>query len=269
MNKEPLLIACDPELFVMKDGKISSIAGILGYGKLNKLDTGKGVRLQEDNVLLEFDIDPCKTLAAFDGLVSDALLICKDVAKTHGFELAMGVSSHNYSPEEIALFPSSAKEFGCSSDLNVLTTRMNPVPMPRKGLRTAGGHVHIGFVDHMGLETEYAKSEKRQEVGIMCDFMLGLPSLFEDKNDLRRTLYGQAGAIRNKEYGIEYRTLSNYWLENHRKDVYNRVTKIVELVKNDHAKEIFNMISPFGVQDAINKGDRNMAESYLKILETV
>lgn len=269
MKNEPLLIACDPELFVKKDGKISSIAGVLGYGKMNKLDTGKGVRLQEDNVLLEFDIDPCKTERQFDELVNDALLICKDVAGDHGFELAMGVSSHNYTPAEVELFPTSAKEFGCSSDINVLTTRINPVPVPRKGLRTAGGHVHVGFIDHMGLESEHCKVEKRQEVGILCDYLLGLPSLMEDDNDLRRSLYGKAGAIRNKEYGIEYRTLSNYWLEKHRKDIFQRTTKVVDLVKGGHAKEIFNMISPFSVQEAINKGDRSMAESYLKILEKV
>lgn len=272
MNKiitQPLLVGADPELFVKKGGQISSIAGILGYGKYNKLDTGKGVRLQEDNVLLEFDIDPCEDFEKFDSLMKDALLLCKDVASKYGFELAMGVSSHNYTKEEVALFPDTAKEFGCSSDLNVLTTRINPVPTPRQGLRTAGGHVHIGFLDHMGLELDYKKSEARQEVGILCDYMLGLPSLLEDDNDLRRKLYGKAGAIRNKEYGIEYRTLSNYWIEDHREDVYTRILKVVDLVKNGHAKEVFNMISPFSVQDAINKGDRIMAESYLKILEGV
>jgi hypothetical protein len=266
---EALLVACDPELFVMKGDKISSIAGILGYGKHNKLDTGKGVRLQEDNVLLEFDIDPCKSFNEFDNLMKDAIHLCEDVAKKHGFKLAMGVASHNYSSEELSKLPDSAKEFGCSSDVNILTGRRNPVPEPRHGLRTAGGHVHIGFLDNFNLGSEHEKEEKRQEVGIMCDYLLGLPSLFEDSNDLRRSLYGKAGAVRKKEYGIEYRTLSNYWIGEHRQPIWERVNKVVDLVKEGHAKEIFNMVSPFSVQDAINKGDRLMAEQYLKILEGI
>ena len=46
------------------------------------------------------------------------------------------------------------------------------------------------------------------------DFFLGLPSVLYDADTERRKLYGKAGAMRYKPYGVEYRTLSNAWLKN-------------------------------------------------------
>ena len=46
----------------------------------------------------------------------------------------------------------------------------------------------------------------------MLDVYLGLDSLTYDKDVERRELYGKAGAFRPKEYGVEYRVLSNAWL---------------------------------------------------------
>ena len=34
-----------------------------------------------------------------------------------------------------------------------------------------------------------------------------------DTDQKRRTLYGKAGAYREKSYGVEYRTLSSFWLK--------------------------------------------------------
>lgn len=45
------------------------------------------------------------------------------------------------------------------------------------------------------------------------DFYLGLPSLLFDNDNKRRQMYGQPGSYRPKPYGVEYRVLSNKWLE--------------------------------------------------------
>jgi hypothetical protein len=45
------------------------------------------------------------------------------------------------------------------------------------------------------------------------DFYLGLSSLIYDKDTKRRTMYGAQGAFRPKPYGVEYRVLSNAWLQ--------------------------------------------------------
>ncbi|OYV41139.1 MAG: hypothetical protein B7Z80_02685 [Rhodospirillales bacterium 20-64-7] len=45
------------------------------------------------------------------------------------------------------------------------------------------------------------------------DYFLGIHSLLWDKDGTRRKLYGKAGAFRPKPYGMEYRVLSNRWLD--------------------------------------------------------
>ena len=48
------------------------------------------------------------------------------------------------------------------------------------------------------------------------DYTLGLDSLLLDSDTRRRSMYGRAGSFRFKEYGIEYRTLSNFWIKNNK-----------------------------------------------------
>jgi len=43
------------------------------------------------------------------------------------------------------------------------------------------------------------------------DIFLGLPSILQEPENQRKQLYGKAGAFRFKEYGGEYRTISNYY----------------------------------------------------------
>ena len=78
---------------------------------------------------------------------------------------------------------------------------VNPKPTCEdKNLRSCGGHVHVG-----------TKHDPIHVVKAM-DIYLGVPSLKLDPDKQRRKLYGKAGAFRFKSYGVEYRTLSNFWI---------------------------------------------------------
>src|SRR3546814_15106496 len=62
------------------------------------------------------------------------------------------------------------------------------------------------------------------------DWYLGLWSLGKDKDKVRRSLYGKAGACRIKPYGVEYHVLSNFWIKNKksRLETWNRMVKGIE-----------------------------------------
>jgi hypothetical protein len=66
------------------------------------------------------------------------------------------------------------------------------------------------------------------------DLFLGVPSTVMDKGTLRRQLYGKAGSFRQKPYGCEYRTLSNFWIFNPDliKWVYDQTEKAISFVNS-------------------------------------
>lgn len=262
-----LLIATDAELFVKdaKSGIITSIAGVLGADKHNKKTITSDVRLQEDNVLLEFDTNPHDNLGDFMGNVAKAMVISEQEAGKLGMEVVPNTCSHIYSDDELKSFHPDAFVFGCDPDFNALTGGMNQKPVAANaGLRTAGAHIHFGY-DTIQEVTQ----QSRQIIGVMCDYMMGLPSLILDPDTRRRELYGKAGAVRFKPYGVEYRTLSNFWLFDsaNRKFVFDQAHKAFEAFRSGSFQELVARISPNAVQAAINANDKRLAEEYLSVLQ--
>lgn len=266
MSKSILDLAADPEIFVkIPGGHITSVAGKLGCTKDKKLDLGN-VRLQEDNVLVEFDIDAASDFQGFNSLILKGIEESKKSVEAIGLQLAKGVSSHIYTPEQISSFHPSALEFGCSEDFNGLTGETNPKPQANDpGLRSAGGHIHFGFCKDMEVSPE-----NQMWMTIMCDYQLGLASLLLDSDTRRRELYGKASTIRYKEYGIEYRTLSNFWIfeERNRRWAWDQAVKAYELAKDrQNARMLTSMVNPYEIQRVINTGDLAMAEQYIRLME--
>ena len=261
-----LLLASDPELFTRTScGKLSSVAGKLGCDKYNKIDLGS-IRLQEDNVLVEFDIDPSDNFAGFNALIKRGIAESEKAIKPHGLEIAKNICSHIYTTEELNSFDPSAFVFGCEPDFNGLTGMKNPRPVAvDAGLRSAGGHIHFGFDDKVSVG-----GMEQMAMTIMCDFFLGLPSVLLDNDTRRRELYGKAGSIRYKPYGIEYRTLSNFWIfsDKGRKWAWDQGNKAYNFIKDiNDARMLASMVSPDEVQRVINQDDKVMAEQYIKLME--
>lgn len=260
-------LASDPEMFAqsLETGRLTSVAGMLGADKHNKKSLTDDVRIQEDNVLVEFDINPHSNFEDFNVNMQLGVDLCrKEVAKI-GQDVAVGISSHIFSAEELQSFHKSAFEFGCEPDYNALTGMRNPKPAAADaGLRTAGGHIHFGYDQHQPVDTDSQKI-----LGVMCDYFLGLPAMLIDEDDRRRELYGKAGACRFKPYGIEYRTLSNFWVfeEAKRQWAWAQAQKAYESMSSGQFSELILIVSPEDVQRVINNNDRKMAEQLVFRLE--
>lgn len=106
-----------------------------------------------------------------------------------------------------------SKEFGCAPSFNLYNgeARIGVDPsIYRK--RSAGGHIHIGLGKSSPLY------ENRERLIPLMDCLVGLTSVLVDRdegNKIRRQVYGRAGEYRLPDHGIEYRTLSNFWLRSY------------------------------------------------------
>ncbi len=260
MTNRIMLIGADPEILISKLGEMSHCIGILG-GSKEKPRPVTGGAVQEDNVAFEFNIDPTSDRIIFRDRVKSVMQQGIDIL---GPDFAItDLASHIYTPEQLANMPEAAMVFGCDPDLNALTGRLNPAPRSANlGLRSAGGHIHLGFGEDQELDDNI-----RRIAGVMCDYHLGLPSLLLDTDTRRRELYGKAGAMRSKSYGMEYRTLSNFWV--HSDDnifwAFDQAKKAYESI--DNFREISSIFSPAQVQDVINSNNKVLAEEMIRTME--
>jgi hypothetical protein len=212
INGEPVTIGADPEIFIHKQGRfVNPFQIIPGTKEAPHLVEGGAV--QVDGMALEFNIDPVTTYDQFQyklDKVYETLMKMVD-----GYEV--NTSPVITLPEDI---PEDQKIMGCSPDLNVYTEESNPPPPADTNIRAAGGHIHIGGFLSTDAHTNYKNC---LQLGKLMDKYVGVYSLLWDKDDSRRAIYGKAGSIRLKPYGMEYRVLSNQWLFN------KRITKFVFL----------------------------------------
>lgn len=254
-----LKIGSDPELFVTKNNNIIPVCGLIGGLK------GKPVELQEggvleDNVLAELNVVPSTTSCEF--IQRHEMLMAQVKEKYNlGFSKRASYTFPAYSLDQ---YP-QAQEFGCGADYNALTGKMNPKPNPvNGGFRTAGGHIHIGWSE-VGTVTKLTQ----RKMGVLCDYFLGLESVIKDPDTDRRSLYGKAGAVRFKKYGLEYRTLSNFWLFSVA-DMDWAFTQSVKAYESlDKFDLIINTVSPDLVQEAINTSNVALASDLLAQLKEV
>lgn len=251
MEKKTTLIGADPELFLINlDGKFISSIGLIGGSKERPKSIGNGCAVQEDNVAVEFNIAPAENVDAFVSSCQYALShLTNQVAEKNLF-LSI-TASKSFDADQLK--DPKAKHFGCDPDFNAWTKRRNDSPAAKdKNLRSAGGHIHIGT------------PLNKIQIARWCDVTMGLPSVLEDSDQQRRLLYGKAGSFRGKPYGVEYRTLSNYWLKDtkYMRAVYGRALKAVWAVEQGHMLD-----DELGsrIQMAINDSNTALADELIGV----
>ena len=265
-NSRNIKIGSDPEMFVIRNGAIAHCIGLLGGDKENPRKVHLGA-VQEDNVLFEYNTEPTSIVEDFKNSIQ---LVKEQGLEILGSEYSFSTaSSHIFTPQELALMPESAFEFGCSPDYNALTGNQNPRPAAADpGLRSAGGHIHIGW-DHL-CESDKSLNMTdgfKRKIIVMADYFLGLPLTIEDPDTRRQELYGKAGACRLKSYGAEYRTPSNFWTHSvaMQEFVFSQTKKIMDM--HEQFAEMTSKVSPVDIQNAINSGNKKLMEAYMKTLK--
>lgn len=201
-----ILVGADPELFMQDaQGAFVSAIGRIGGSKRapRPLPLGDGFAVQEDNVAVEFNIPPADSREQFVNYINRTMSFLSDEVGKLGLHFVNVSATNKWSAEDMA--HPAAHEFGCDPDFNAWDGgKRNPRPKATDTtLRTCGGHVHVGL--------KMRSMEQMLKAVKMMDLFTSVPAQIMDHGELRKQLYGKAGAFRKKPYGFEYRSLSNFW----------------------------------------------------------
>jgi hypothetical protein len=236
---------CDPEL-MLKDGNtyISAINVVQGSPE-HRLEI-QGHEFYYDNVLAEFAMKPATSKKeALDNLreclelYAEVVNPCKLVAQ-----------AYQAYPDNIwgKLDPDTGEPIaataGCAVDRCGYVVKNMTAPkeiIQNSTDRSGGGHVHLG---DERLLREYGLY--LAPTAVLMDLFLGIPSLFLDKDPTsaqRRQIYGQAGRFRICDYGMEYRTLGNFWLKSPKVAalIYDLCEFVCDLASTDEIHEFVDV----------------------------
>jgi hypothetical protein len=254
MSKLQITMGADPEMFLSKDGDYVAVQPYIDGTKDNpQMLPSRLGNAQRDNVAIEFGVKPAASKLEFIQNIGTTLKELMDLLP-EGVELNVIPSAHFPKAE---LTHMECQEFGCSPDFNAWTMDMNDVPegAAEGTFRSCGGHIHIGMPEGYTLSDEW-----RWAVIRGMDTVLGILATFLDSSDAavaRRELYGKAGCYRPTDYGVEYRSLSNFWIKSPKlvELMYDLTNLVVNMVEEDTMSDVIaNMGGGDRIQQIINEG---------------
>lgn len=261
--KPPFTMGSDPEFMIRdRQGKYVSAIGVVPATKKEPLDLGGGAKCFPDNVLAECCPAPGRDLAE---VLANFRHCFTEYAKVVAPYRLVAQASQEY-PEE-ACRHKAAREFGCDPEQNAYTRLQVNAPYcePGNTFRTGGGHVHVGHQEGSWEFPLVAGADGKAWMIRWMDVFVGVPSVLMDNDptsQARRRLYGGAGNYREKSYGCEYRSMSNWWVGDPEdvEAVHNLVWFTICFVQ-DNADKLDAVWAPWAerCRETINSGDRAAA----------
>lgn len=266
---ELLAVGTDTEVF-WKDAKTGQAVPCIGLVGGTKEDpklifnSKQGYAVQEDNVMAEFNVPPATNAQTFSDSIGRVLEYLGKEAAKNGCQLQITPSA-KFTPEQLE--HPQAKAIGCMPDYCVWTRAVNEFDEAKRKildyLRTSGGHIHASF-KNKGKDKPLSM-EDREIVTMSFDLHLGVPGIMYERGDERKLLYGRAGAFRPKDYGIEWRVFSNWWVKEdvYRRWVFNQAKLAVE---NAGRKNYVRCMLDRGqnIIDAINNSDVELMKALMR-----
>lgn len=248
----------DPEFFLRKAGQFVSAIPLVPGTKDNPVLLDNGSMLQHDNVALEFATPVTTNCLMFTESIKHTLNMVKQLlpnevtlCATPSADFDLGELDHD-----------EAKEAGCEPDFDAWKEGVKNKRTSftdDQTLRSCGGHIHIGHI--LGEGTDFLLDDLGRQLTVKgCDCVHGLASVILDRTKeaiARKTLYGKAGSYRPTDYGVEYRTLSNFWLKSPEsvKMIYNMTMNVLDLIKLDRMPKLIADLKPTEIVRVINTGD--------------
>lgn len=196
------MLGADPEVFV----RSISTGRIVEGSKVQKAIQHS--QMVPDGVQSELHPAPSDCIGSFgNAWIQSLLTIHQQLTANHlKFDWTQTI---DLSDEEFNSLSEPSRQLGCQPSENFYG------PRPMAGdvnvrRRSAGGHIHLGLDSYPG-----GLWNHRPGIVPLLDILVGIPATLLDRDPRaaeRRVLYGRAGEFRLQPHGLEYRTLSNFWL---------------------------------------------------------
>lgn len=266
-------VGCDPEFFLYDEelGRYVSAIPFVKGTKRQPEPLNSGGYVMRDNVAIEFGMPPAASVGEWLDNINHAI---RDI--------------ENYIPDWLTLTPIASADFprqqlnhpealeiGCEQDYNAWTGGVNIPPAAEfaaNTFRSCGAHIHTGFVEGSGYDFLLEDGGKRDTIKAF-DCVHGMWSVLLDNTPesiARRDIYGKAGCYRPTDYGIEYRTLSNFWTTSDSlKELMFRFTgDALEIVRKGQLEELIALLGGGDeIQRVINEGDTEWVDGHSRLLQ--
>lgn len=234
-----IIFGADPEFFFERSGAVIGAERViereletantkpLGSGADS---TARSARLVLDGVQVELHPHPSICRAGLALAIANGMRALKQhLAQKDYRDIKASFKTVVEVPEdELASLSEAARKLGCAPSLNVhkkASVELEGIDAGAYRKRAAGGHIHLGTGSHsLGPWSDIkAISQVRADrdrypshlLVPLLDIFVGNTCVLIDRDEgqvERRKLYGRAGEFREPPYGVEYRTLSNFWL---------------------------------------------------------
>jgi hypothetical protein len=282
-------LGCDPEFFFKVDGEVIGAEKIIpkeGIKHIHQANLGTAVpdtqsKFIIDGVQAELNPRPFTCRANLANEIAACFKTLKaELAKQKGKVQVDFSRTIEISKENLDQLSEDSKKFGCAPSKSVYRNagvKIDTINPTEYRTRSAGGHIHFGHGTLPALQIAL-KYEFKKTVA-MLDIILGNTCVLIDRaesNVERRKLYGRAGEFRLPAHGLEYRTLSNFWLTSYplMSLVFGLGRLAVQLVGDNvnsdkFFKEFTSKVKPKDIRNAINNNDFDLAMANFKAIESI
>lgn len=261
----PVNLGCDPELFIRQGRK--TLESSVCIPEEGIYTTGRGSIIR-DGVQVELNplANGCRNIA-LSHLSHLIHILDEIIPKGSTLDTRQLIK---FSKNALKNLSDDAKRFGCGESFNVHTGGVSEIKDDPSvyQYRGAGGHIHLGLQDNL--------FDKRGDIVKCLDILLGNTCVMidTDKGNIeRRKNYGRAGEHRLPAHGLEYRTLSNFWLRAPQlaSFVFGMARFAVNVVALNKHEELYSLVDMKKIEKAINSNDAVLAKrnfnKYKKFIE--
>lgn len=208
---------CDPELFLERGGKIIGSEKVLPQEGLARGDYYNS-EVVIDGVQIELNPNFAGSVSDLGRGISGAFYRLRTHLGNHAGVRCCFKGVVEVDREELDSLSPKSRLLGCQPSMNVYGSRPITVDATTYRKRSAGGHFHFGLSNLKNIFYRSARIDERKRLVPLFDIICANTCVMFDRDPLaaeRRENYGRAGEFRLPKHGLEYRTLSNFWLRNY------------------------------------------------------